>query len=234
MRRRSGWWLGLAAVMVMAAGCVSRGSYDALRRITDHQAATLKELKAYNRTLAAKLKRLQDELPVKEAELRRVTDELAIYREQNAKLTRELENRFAGLREVGVSVEKWGLRVAGAVLFDPGRHTLKASGKAALRRIAPTLKGLRIRVEGHTDSDPVRVSKHRYPYGNLELSGRRALEVAHFLVTECGLDPRNVSYCGMGEWYPVAPNDTPAGKARNRRVDIRALEVVRPRGKPKP
>ena len=74
---------------------------------------------------------------------------------------------------------------------------MKTSGKAALKQIATSLQGLLVRVEGHTDNDPVKVTKNRYPYGNLELSGRRALEVANFLIRECNFPARSVSYCGV-------------------------------------
>jgi flagellar motor protein MotB len=204
--------------LVALTGCVSKGDYDSLQQVVDNQARVIRNLKNYNHDLQMKYDRAVSDDPLKE---------------ENEKLRSEMENRFArSVMPAGFTPEPWGIRAEGAALFDSGQHRLKASGQAALRKLAPSLKGLKIRVEGHTDNDPVRHTKERYPYGNLQLSGMRALEVANFLIKECGLDPHNVSFCGYGEHDPIAPNDSPTGKAKNRRVDIRALQVVKESPKP--
>jgi chemotaxis protein MotB len=219
--------------LVALTGCVSKGDYDSLQQVVDNQARVIRNLKNYNHDLQMKYDRAVSDDPLKDEKLSRLLKEVEIYKEENEKLRSEMENRFARSdMPAGFTPEPWGIRAEGAALFDSGQHRLKASGQAALRKLAPSLKGLKIRVEGHTDNDPVRHTKERYPYGNLQLSGMRALEVANFLIKECGLDPHNVSFCGYGEHDPIAPNDSTTGKAKNRRVDIRALQVVKESPKP--
>lgn len=101
------------------------------------------------------------------------------------------------------------------VLFDVGRSTIKAESRESLKKVAEVMKRLpelRIEVQGHTDSqgDPQR---------NLELSQIRAESVCHFL-SELGIDPSRLTAKGYGIARPIAPNDTPQGRALNRRVMI--------------
>ena len=81
-----------------------------------------------------------------------------------------------------------------------------------LRTVART-----IRVEGHTDSIPV--ANETFP-SNWELSTQRAVNVVKFLANECGIDQRNLSAAGYADSRPVASNDSPEGRALNRRVNM--------------
>ncbi|PIP18961.1 MAG: hypothetical protein COX41_05460, partial [Candidatus Omnitrophica bacterium CG23_combo_of_CG06-09_8_20_14_all_41_10] len=74
-----------------------------------------------------------------------------------------------------------------------------------------------VAVEGHTDNDPIKYSGWK---SNWELSSGRALAVLHYLVDECKVEPQRLSANGYGEYHPVAPNDTPQNKQKNRRVEI--------------
>ncbi len=213
------------AVLAAAAltSCVSRADYDRIVEVRDNQARVISDLTDENRALKLQYDQALQDRP----SLIKAREKLDVYRDANAKLEAELKKRFeVGPLPAGITRESWGLRVGAAVLFQSGQHKLTSGGQTALRSIASSLQGLKIRIEGHTDTDPVRATKARYPYGNLELSVKRGLEVANFLIKQCGLDPKNVSCAGMGEHFPVASNASQAGKAKNRRVDIRALEVA--------
>ncbi len=74
-----------------------------------------------------------------------------------------------------------------------------------------------IRVEGHTDSIPVFNDKYR---SNWELSTQRAVNVVKFLVKECDIDPHMLSAAGYADSRPVSFNDSPEGRALNRRVNL--------------
>ncbi len=104
--------------------------------------------------------------------------------------------------------------------FTSGKAGLKTASAAELSRIAARIKGdypsSTIRVEGHTDGDPIRKSGWK---DNWQLSCERALTVVRQL-TKAGIDPKNVYAAGFGEHRPVAANSGPAGKASNRRVEI--------------
>ena len=224
-------FLLILAVIVVASslmGCVSRKDYDRLEQIKDNQARAIRNLKDYNTKLQLDYDRLRGEAALSDDERAKLLEAQRVLREEIAKLRRLLEeNRGKGMpAPMGVTIEEWGVRVESAVLFDSGQHTLKEAGKSAIKQVASGLTRFQILVEGHTDSDPVTRSKERYPLGNLQLAGMRALAVADFLVKECGLEARNVRYAGVGEFAPIASNETKEGKAKNRRVDIRVRELA--------
>jgi chemotaxis protein MotB len=109
-------------------------------------------------------------------------------------------------------------------LFPSGGFQLSPAGQAELaNNIVPKLKGLqnaKIVVYGYTDNVPVGPELQRQGIpDNLVLSTRRAATVANFLVAQ-GINPNIVSAKGVGDTRPVAPNDTPQGRAQNRRIEI--------------
>jgi chemotaxis protein MotB len=109
-------------------------------------------------------------------------------------------------------------------LFPSGGFQLSPAGQAELaNNIVPKLKGLqnaKIVVYGFTDNVPVGAELQRQGIpDNLVLSTRRAATVANFLVAQ-GINPNIVSAKGVGDTRPVGPNDTPQGRAQNRRIEI--------------
>ena len=119
------------------------------------------------------------------------------------------------------------LTLANNVLFADGGWQLNESGKAALSTLAPALKdlsGQRIVIKGFTDNLPVGATLPERLSGNVELSKARAQAVASLLV-EQGVPKNIVSITGLGETHPVADNDTPQGRAKNRRVEIDIVEA---------
>ena len=77
-----------------------------------------------------------------------------------------------------------------------------------------------VRVEGHTDDVPIFTSRYE---SNWELSTARATSVVAFLVAEMQIPAERLAIAGYGEFRPLAPNDSDANRARNRRVDIVVL-----------
>ena len=101
------------------------------------------------------------------------------------------------------------------VLFDSGRYTIKPTTKEKLARLAGIVlghPGLRLEVEGHTDS----VGGDEY---NMKLSENRANTVRDYLISQ-GINPDNVTAQGFGKTMPVADNNTAAGRQANRRVEM--------------
>lgn len=118
--------------------------------------------------------------------------------------------------------------LADNILFDSGKAELKAEGRRALETVAQQIKeryGDRdIFVIGHTDTDPIRVTKNLWK-DNLHLSQWRGRTVAMELMA-LGIDARRIVAAGHGEWNPLAPNDTKANKQINRRVQVVAVKSV--------
>jgi chemotaxis protein MotB len=107
-----------------------------------------------------------------------------------------------------------------SILFDSGQAGLKKASSAELNSIYSVLKskyaGRQIDVVGHTDTDPIQKSEWK---DNWELSAERALTVTRYLVSH-GFPEKQIRAVACGQSRPVAPNDTAANKAKNRRVEI--------------
>ena len=108
------------------------------------------------------------------------------------------------------------------ILFPSGQAALRDATSRELDHIYSVIqqryRGRPIDVVGHTDTDPIRRTADKWQ-DNWDLSAARALTVLRYLVDR-GIAPANIRAVGSGEARPVAPNDTAANKARNRRVEI--------------
>ncbi|MBW7931421.1 MAG: flagellar motor protein MotD [Gammaproteobacteria bacterium] len=104
------------------------------------------------------------------------------------------------------------------ILFPSGSAQIQPEAVDILGRIASILEplGSPIRVEGHTDNQPIRTLQ--FP-SNWELSAARAGRIVR-LFEERGIGPERMSVAGQGEYQPVADNATPEGRNRNRRVTV--------------
>ena len=111
------------------------------------------------------------------------------------------------------------LRLPEHLLFDNAQASLRVQGRAALDAVVDTLqdRAVRIRIEGHTDSVPIRTPQ--FP-SNWELSTARATACVRYVLETNRIAPDRLAAAGYGQHHPVAGNDTPEGRARNRRVDI--------------
>ena len=124
-------------------------------------------------------------------------------------------------REVAMSVRSEGLVVSLREMgfFDSGSATLRASSLDAISRLAKVLK-LRpedIRIEGHTDNVPIHTSRFA---NNWDLSTARATGLIQLLIANYGMLPGRLSVAGYAQFHPVSSNETPEGRAQNRRLDV--------------
>ncbi len=110
------------------------------------------------------------------------------------------------------------IRMGDEVLFDPGESELMPRALRVLAGIANSVQGKTesVYVEGHTDNVPI--STPEFP-SNWELSTARALSVVR-LLEEAGVPPEQLAAVGHSQYIPLAPNDTPEGRAKNRRVEL--------------
>lgn len=138
-------------------------------------------------------------------------------------LAKEISNKTVAL-EMGRDGLVISLREAG--FFNSGSATPKPETLATLGTIADRLSATPydLRVEGHTDNVPIHTLQFD---SNWELSAARATRIARLFLEMNAIPPDRLSAAGYGEFHPVATNDTAAGRAENRRVDL----VVLPRTK---
>ncbi len=109
-----------------------------------------------------------------------------------------------------------GKLVTYGIYFDVNKDVVKPESYGTLKEIATVLQenpDVKVKIVGHTDSDGADAS-------NLDLSKRRGASVKNELVKNFGIEASRLESDGMGESQPVAPNDTPANKALNRRVEL--------------
>ncbi|MBK8976733.1 MAG: OmpA family protein [Planctomycetes bacterium] len=217
--RRVGRRLAFAALALLPlfASCVSEEQYrraladnDNLRKIRDGLDGQLQALSQQNEGLRAEVERLKG---------------LAVDPQWRAR-QQELERLLQEMRGAGAitgvtpreTAEGLVFEIQGEVLFASGRAEITERGRDTLSQLAGrlTASGRRLRVEGHTDTDPIRNSPWKT---NLRLSAERALVVAEFLIS-AGVPEDRIGIAGYGPFRPRADGDSDAAKAQNRRVEI--------------
>jgi chemotaxis protein MotB len=142
-----------------------------------------------------------------------------IEKQLNTALSPEIERHTVSVTATSegivVSLREVGFFSSGSTVFQPDAQNTLAH---FIKVIAPYQ--LRIRIEGHTDNVPIHTKKYD---SNWELSTARATEIIKQFIAQYGVSPDRLSASGYGEYYPVASNDTPEGRAKNRRVDLVVL-----------
>ncbi len=137
---------------------------------------------------------------------------------------RDLLARFKALIDAGklrvrIVDGRMVLQLPADVLFASGSAKLSKDGKQAIMEISQVLAKMpdrRFQVEGHTDNVPIKTS--RFP-SNWVLAAARGIAVVSSMI-EAGINPANISAASFGEFKPTATNDTPEGRAANRRIEI--------------
>jgi chemotaxis protein MotB len=149
-------------------------------------------------------------------------DNLVVLRQQlAARLERQISQ---GNVEIGVDARGLVVSIREAGSFPSGSAELAESARSLLAQVAAPLSELPhpVRIEGHTDDTPIRNSRFR---SNWELSTARATQVIAYLQNDLGLAATRLSAAGYGEFHPRVPNDSPAARAQNRRVDLVILNA---------
>ncbi|MFK2826147.1 flagellar motor protein MotB [Bacillus sp. B190/17] len=133
------------------------------------------------------------------------------------------ENNLQNKVETVLNGEGLLLRIRENVLFDSGVSEIREEDKKAARDISRLLEmdlPRMIIISGHTDNIPIKTAEFE---SNWELSAMRAVNFMKVVLENEKLDPRLFSAKGYGEYQPIASNETKAGQAKNRRVEILIL-----------
>lgn len=177
----------------------------------------------------ARTRRMNDSLSNSLAEREKKVQELETVLANKDKAVQELKNKISNallnFKENDITVQvkngKVYVSLAEQLLFGSGSIVVDAKGVTALQQLAKAIrdqKDINILVEGHTDNVPIS-RKSQYMEDNWDLSVMRATSITKIL-TKAGLSPQQVTASGRGEFVPLAPNDTPQNKQKNRRTEI--------------
>ncbi|HEX7320012.1 MAG TPA: OmpA family protein [bacterium] len=185
------------------------------------RADNLEEEKNYiANALAAKIVDISKE---KEEEIERLKfthDELV------TNLKKEIED---GQIKITRLADRLSVSMVDKILFPSGEADITPAGLKILERVGKVLKNTKnkiIRVEGHTDNVAIKSPlQEKFPT-NWELSTARATNVVRFLQDKVGVEPVRLEAIGMSEYHPVVTNKTPAGRSRNRRIEINLMPDI--------
>jgi chemotaxis protein MotB len=169
--------------------------------------------------LQADIERLKESLSQAKKESQEVENKSKTYQELVKQMKSEIAQGQITIKELK---GKLTMDVVDKILFASGEAKVKKEGLEVLNRVVEILKNVKdknIRVEGHTDNVQItsKLAK-KYPT-NWELSAARALNVTRYLQDQ-GIDPAILSATAFGEYQPIADNETPEGRAKNRRIAI--------------
>jgi chemotaxis protein MotB len=200
---------------------LEKNSNDALESNLKKNRDLLAELEAKQKALsieqerlsksAQRLKELEDMIAAKEATMR--------------KLKETLSKALNGFEGKGLTVEQKNGKVyvsmENKLLFNSGSWAVSSEGKKAVVELGKVLADnpdIAVLIEGHTDNDPYGGSG---PIAdNWDLSTKRATAIVGILSENKGIDRKNLTAAGRGEFSPLATNETAEGKAKNRRIEI--------------
>jgi flagellar motor protein MotB len=219
----SRYTVAFASLLICAASCVSPEEHRRVRSANEALKAEIASLTEHQRQLGDENARLRADVE----RLGKSAADADWVREQKEKLERLLKQYQEGAPSAipGVELintaEGFGFRVAGGVLFASGKTDITDQGKQILTQLITTLKqeGRRIRVDGHTDDQPI---QHSAWGTNLRLSVERSLSVADFLIKN-GLGADKVGVAGYGEYRPAVEGANDEARQKNRRVEILML-----------
>lgn len=164
-------------------------------------------------TIAEQAKRLKD-----------LQDLIQSQKDVMNKLRKSIADALVNFKpdELSVNIKDGNVYVSlqEKLLFKSGSATVDPKGKEALGKLAQVLNNtpdINVDIEGHTDTVPIR--KELFP-DNWALSTARAVSIVRILTKDYGVDTHRITASGRGEFHPVANNDTPEGRAANRRTEI--------------
>jgi chemotaxis protein MotB len=132
-----------------------------------------------------------------------------------------------------VSMEERGLVISlrQAAFFPSGQDSIDATTYPTIAKLAEVILALpnKVRLEGHTDAVPIRTARYR---NNWELSSARSVTMLELLTVSFQVPEGRLSVGGYAETIPIMSNDTPEGRAQNRRVDVVILNETGQKGEP--
>jgi chemotaxis protein MotB len=184
----------------------------------------LENLSVITSTQAESIKKSLENIGAKDLYIMDLQKEMQRKDSLNMVLVMNLKGAIGNMsdEDINIKVDKGVvfIDISDKLLFKSGSYTITARAKEVLGKVAQVLKNqpdLEFMVEGHTDNVPYK----RPPLlDNWDLSVKRATAVVRVLQNEYGLSPFHITAAGRSEYASITTNDTPEGRAINRRTRI--------------
>jgi chemotaxis protein MotB len=184
----------------------------------------LEDMSVISASQAESIKKSMDNIGAKDVYIQSLQEQMARKDSLNMALVMNLKGAVGNLddKDINIKVDKGVvyIDISDKLLFKSGKYQVTDEAKTVLGKVALVLKNqpdIEFMVEGHTDNVPYH---NGVLLDNWDLSVKRATAVVRILQNQYGLDPVKMSAAGRSEYVPVTTNDTPEGRAANRRTRI--------------
>ena len=209
---------------------LEKNSNDALASNMNKNRELLAQLEAKEKAMAAeqdRLNKLRDELASSTQRLNELESMIAAKDASMKKLKETLSKALNAFEGKGLTVEQKNGKVyvsmENKLLFQTGSWAVGAEGRKAVVEVGKVLAqnpDITVLIEGHTDNDKIYGAIGGGVENNWDLSTKRATAIVNILGENAGIQKKNLTAAGRGEYAPLMSNDTPEGKAKNRRIEI--------------
>ncbi|WP_295335493.1 OmpA family protein [Flavobacterium sp.] len=209
---------------------LEKNSNDALASNMNKNRELLAQLEAKEKAMAAeqdRLNKLRDELASSTKRLNELESMIAAKDASMKKLKETLSKALNAFEGKGLTVEQKNGKVyvsmENKLLFQTGSWAVGAEGRKAVVEVGKVLAqnpDITVLIEGHTDNDKIYGAIGGGVENNWDLSTKRATAIVNILGENAGIQKKNLTAAGRGEFAPLMSNDTPEGKAKNRRIEI--------------
>ena len=185
----------------------------------------LENLSVISSSQAESIKKSLDNIGAKDAYIQNLQTALNRKDSLNLALVTNLKGAIGNMddKDINIKVDKGVvyIDISDKLLFKSGSYVVADKAKEVLGKVALVLKNqpdIEFMVEGHTDN--VAFKGNGVLLDNWDLSVKRATSVIRILQEQYGMVPAKMTAAGRGEYLPIADNNTPEGKAANRRTRI--------------
>jgi chemotaxis protein MotB len=213
-----------------------KASYDALEK---NSSASIAANSQKNRELLAQLEAKEQALADENQRLEKLKKELQDRSNRVNELEKVISDKDAAMSALkdaiskaltdfegkGLTVEqrdgKVYVSMENKLLFSSGSWAVGTEGRRAVQQLGSVLGNnpdIAVLIEGHTDNVPFQGNGSIV--GNWDLSTKRATAIVSILRENAAINAENLTAAGRGEFAPIATNDTPEGKAKNRRIEV--------------
>lgn len=209
---------------------LEKNSDEALKANMDKNRELLAQLEAKEKALAtekSRLEKLSKDFKDRSDRVNELESLIAAKEASMKKLKETLSKSLKAFEGKGLTVQqkdgKVYVSMENKLLFESGSWTVGAEGKRAVDLVGKVLgdnPDISVLIEGHTDNDKITGTIGGGIENNWDLSTKRATAIVNILSANAKVKKENLTAAGRGEYFPLVGNDTPDGKAKNRRIEF--------------